>query len=461
MDNFDPIGEHNDFEPMGDFGGMNDFQPQQDFGGNFEPQNDFLSQDNSFDFQGDFQPKQDFCGNFEPQNDFEAQEEFDSQQNFQPQGNDFEQKNSDDFDENTESDEDIKKFKKFTMFVFAGIVLILAGVCYLAFFGGKQTEQKPEIVVERKQPTGRLSELKIIPNRSSIKAGERFKFNISRDIKFTGQLDEVLLSFEIPVDIPYRQKVDSVKVTPTPEKIEQRLEGKFAVIRLKKPRGHLRVTIDGYAKVHTYTAEFAQKFGKNIDGNLSAEEKVRYTSPERNIESNDKAIKAVSDKYIVRATNTLDTVKNIFDFVVETIKYSDLDVGKNKGAIGAISSKRGVCMEFADLMVALCRTKGIPARVVYGFDVPFVDMQRLSNYGHVWVEAYIPEYGWVTFDPTNKASRSILKQAKELGVTPYELLSYAFQNRIYLIVDTNEIEMSYKGDGDISSDNLHIKFGKI
>lgn len=459
MDDFEPIEEHKDFEAMGDFEPKNDFSPQNDFSSqddfqsqsfgedfgekDFEVQDDFSYQNNFHCFQGGFQPEQDFGENFQGQND-----------NFEP-------KKSVDDEENNESDEDIKKFKKFTMFVFVGIVLILAGVCYLAFFGARQTEERTEVVVERKQPTGRLSELKVIPNRSAIKANERFKFNISRDVMFTGQLDEVLLAFEIPEDVPYRQKVDSIKVTPTPEKFEHRPEGTFAVIRLTKPRGKIRVSIDGYAKVQTYTAAVAQKFGKNIDGKLSAEEKERYTSPERNIESNDKAIKAVSAEYVTRATNDLDTVKNIFDFVVETIKYSDLDVGKHKGAIGAIRSKRGVCTEFADLMVALCRSKGIPARVVYGFDVPFVDMQRLSNNGHAWVEAYTPEYGWVTFDSTNKASKSILKQAKELGITPYELLSYAFQNRIYLIVDTNEIEMSYKGDGDISSNNLQIKFGKI
>ena len=118
-------------------------------------------------------------------------------------------------------------------------------------------------------------------------------------------------------------------------------------------------------------------------------------------------------------------------------------------------------MEFADLMTAFCRTKGIPARVVYGFDIPFIDMERLSNFGHAWVEAYIPEYGWVTFDPTNKIPNSIIEEANALRVTPYELLSYAFQNRIYLTVDTNEIHMHYKGNGEIESKNLQIKLLKM
>lgn len=196
MDDFEPIEEHKDFEAMGDFESKNDFSPQNDFSSqddfqsksfgedfgekDFEVQDDFSSQNNFHCFQGGFQPEQDFGENFEGQND-----------NFEP-------KKSVDDEENNESDEDIEKFKKFTMFVFVGIVLILAGVCYLAFFGARQTEEKTEVVVERKQPTGRLSELKVIPNRSAIKANERFRFNISRDVMFTGQLDEVLLAFEIP-----------------------------------------------------------------------------------------------------------------------------------------------------------------------------------------------------------------------------------------------------------------------
>ena len=56
-------------------------------------------------------------------------------------------------------------------------------------------------------------------------------------------------------------------------------------------------------------------------------------------------------------------------------------------------------------MAIMLRTLEIPSRVVNGFrggdlnDVNNTYIVRQRN-AHSWVEAYIPPYGWVTFDPT-------------------------------------------------------------
>jgi len=67
--------------------------------------------------------------------------------------------------------------------------------------------------------------------------------------------------------------------------------------------------------------------------------------------------------------------------------------------------KKGHCEYFATSMTMMLRTLGIPARIVNGFrGGEFNDLT--SSYivrekdAHSWVEAYFPEYGWVTFDPT-------------------------------------------------------------
>ncbi|WP_219835966.1 transglutaminase family protein [Paenibacillus sp. R14(2021)] len=68
--------------------------------------------------------------------------------------------------------------------------------------------------------------------------------------------------------------------------------------------------------------------------------------------------------------------------------------------------RRGVCQDFAHLMIAACRAKGVPARYVSGYH--FVgDLQGGSadfeQASHAWVEAYVPGMGWSGFDPTNNA----------------------------------------------------------
>jgi transglutaminase-like putative cysteine protease len=69
-----------------------------------------------------------------------------------------------------------------------------------------------------------------------------------------------------------------------------------------------------------------------------------------------------------------------------------------------IKLRRGVCQDFAHLMIALCRCIGIPARYVSGYQYISdlsggnADFEQAS---HAWIEAYIPEVGWTGFDPTN------------------------------------------------------------
>lgn len=460
MDDFEPI--NNDFEHQKDysfdnFSSNQNFETQGNFSDNFKPQQGFEPMEEHFDnfseqnFHNNFTPQMD--SNFEPINSEQKFDGFDKEEN--------KQNSTKEEPEETEEQED--GGSKITKIAIIILAVIFCGFFVIMFtnVGRKGKADYTEMVVERQAPTNRVKDLRIIPNKSVFKAGEQFKFDISRDVFFKGDLTDVVLSFKIPVDIPYRQKIENLTIVPTPTKIEKEDDGTYAYISLHNPKGTIQVHIAGLARVGTYTAENAVKFGKNIDGQLSSEDKEIYTSSERNIESNDSFIKTIASKSIPTATNELDTVKNIFDYVVATIRYNENDVGKDKGAVWALRSKSGVCMEFADTMVALCRAKGIPARVVYGFDVPFVDTERLSNNGHAWVEVYFPEYGWVTFDPTNKIPNSIIKEANALRVMPYELLSYAFQNRIYLTVDTNEIHMHYKGNGEVESKNLHIKLLKM
>lgn len=67
--------------------------------------------------------------------------------------------------------------------------------------------------------------------------------------------------------------------------------------------------------------------------------------------------------------------------------------------------RRGVCQDFAHVAVACLRSFGIPARYVSGYleTVPPPGQARLvgADASHAWASAYIPELGFVDFDPTN------------------------------------------------------------
>ncbi len=71
--------------------------------------------------------------------------------------------------------------------------------------------------------------------------------------------------------------------------------------------------------------------------------------------------------------------------------------------------RSGHCEYFASAMAVMLRTLLIPSRVITGFrggefnDVTGQYIVRTKD-AHAWVEAYFPDRGWVTFDPTPSSS---------------------------------------------------------
>jgi transglutaminase-like putative cysteine protease/predicted glutamine amidotransferase len=66
-------------------------------------------------------------------------------------------------------------------------------------------------------------------------------------------------------------------------------------------------------------------------------------------------------------------------------------------------SRRGVCQDFANLMICLARILQVPARYRMGYIFTGADYENKvqSEASHAWVELYVPRMGWHGFDPTN------------------------------------------------------------
>jgi transglutaminase-like putative cysteine protease len=69
-------------------------------------------------------------------------------------------------------------------------------------------------------------------------------------------------------------------------------------------------------------------------------------------------------------------------------------------AADAFTGKRGVCQDYAHIFIACARAGGVPARFVAGHFWRN-DGQDNQQAGHAWAEAFVPNLGWVGFDPAN------------------------------------------------------------
>jgi transglutaminase-like putative cysteine protease len=95
--------------------------------------------------------------------------------------------------------------------------------------------------------------------------------------------------------------------------------------------------------------------------------------------------------------------------------YESESTEVNTPALQALAQRKGVCQDFAHIMIACLRALGLPARYVSGYLLtePPPGVARLvgSDASHAWVSVYIPDFPdfpnlsadarWCDFDPTN------------------------------------------------------------
>jgi transglutaminase-like putative cysteine protease len=92
-------------------------------------------------------------------------------------------------------------------------------------------------------------------------------------------------------------------------------------------------------------------------------------------------------------------------------RYESESTDINTPALEALEAKRGVCQDFAHILLACLRSLGLAARYVSGYMLtqPPPGQPRLvgSDASHAWAAVYLPELathacqGWLDLDPTN------------------------------------------------------------
>lgn len=101
-----------------------------------------------------------------------------------------------------------------------------------------------------------------------------------------------------------------------------------------------------------------------------------------------------------RKKNTFDNLRALNTWVYHHLFFK-VDVTDVNTPLEEIIMKRhGVCQDFTHLFLAISRQHNVPARYVSGYlhqgNGYFGDSQM-----HAWVEAFVPNGGWIGFDPTN------------------------------------------------------------
>lgn len=176
----------------------------------------------------------------------------------------------------------------------------------------------------------------------------------------------------------------------------------------------LNVLVNGYAKVWLLNYDLTES------GTLSdiPNDLKRYTVADKYWDVNDPEIQRISKELTSGKEKVGEKAQSIFDYVSKTLIYNDNRLEENPyrlGAREALNQKdQAVCMEYADLYIALARAASIPARELDGYAYNAEKSMGYTDVLHAWVEIYVPPFGWIPIDPTWSSTASTLDYFSKL-----------------------------------------------
>lgn len=124
---------------------------------------------------------------------------------------------------------------------------------------------------------------------------------------------------------------------------------------------------------------------------------------ETNLTQADDAIRSFAADFSGNDDDRLALLHNMLRALHRDIIFDPDPTHTATTAPEAFALKRGVCQDISHIFIAAARSLGIPARYVSGY-FRRADGVVDQEAGHAWTEAFIPDLGWVAFDPTNGIS---------------------------------------------------------
>lgn len=187
------------------------------------------------------------------------------------------------------------------------------------------------------------------------------------------------------------QNVYISQFSESPENVTKDFDGNWIAEYRLLPQQKKQIKVTGYIEL----------FSEPQQEELTSRQLKEYTSYKKYWEASDPSVK--------REAATLETPRQIYDYVVKKLSYNYSKIATENlrlGGKGALQNpSNSVCLEFADLFVALARSKGIPARLVEGYaytqNTKLRPLSLVNDVLHAWPEYYdFDSKKWIMVDPT-------------------------------------------------------------
>lgn len=171
----------------------------------------------------------------------------------------------------------------------------------------------------------------------------------------------------------------------------------------------LRIVSSAEVETHAqgsvdYCAEVTVAEARQIV-NRSSIEAVEFRRPSRLVPLGE-VLKPLGKRFVLADAPVVGTAWAINSWIRRNFEYVPGATDVRTPLEDVVGLRKGVCQDFAHVMLSILRTGGIPARYVSGYIEPVDPTQADSELigaaaSHAWVEVLLPGGRWWGLDPTN------------------------------------------------------------
>ena len=165
--------------------------------------------------------------------------------------------------------------------------------------------------------------------------------------------------------------------------------GAYTVLPLQSGSGSYRIRFMENVSGSSYAELCSTQIGAAVSGSGCYLYPNQYVSYSRS-----SAAVAKAGSLCSKAASNAEKVDAIYHYITANIKYDYAKVNRVKPGYlpnvdGTLASKKGICFDYSSLMAAMCRSQGVPAKLVIG---------TASVGYHAWNEVYLGK--WIRYDAT-------------------------------------------------------------
>ena len=165
----------------------------------------------------------------------------------------------------------------------------------------------------------------------------------------------------------------------------------------------IKVAAQGLVEVQPHEFEIDRGTWDDLDKRVAAEDHWEMLLPSQFACPSDQLAGFAREVNWVRRATPHEMLLELNRAIYEKFSYVPNSTKVDSPIDEALEARQGVCQDFSHIMIALARSLQIPCRYVSGYlyHEPKEKDRSLESASHAWVEALLPNLGWVTFDPTN------------------------------------------------------------